>query len=75
MNITIYFVAWGFGFASVTIRNMFALSGAVFLPCTKKTFYHKIMIFMVGLAVGSLAANGLLVLIPEVCIIIKCIYK
>ncbi|VDI00325.1 solute carrier family 39 (zinc transporter), member 12 [Mytilus galloprovincialis] len=56
---------WGFGFLFVTIINICSLSGAVVLPCMKKTFYQKVLIFMVGLAVGSLAANALLVLIPE----------
>jgi hypothetical protein len=32
----------------------------------KKTFYQMVLIFLVALAVGSLAASGLLVLIPEV---------
>jgi hypothetical protein len=58
--------AWGYGFLFVTIINICSLSGAVVLPCMKKTFYQKVLIFLIALAVGSLAASGLLVLIPEV---------
>lgn len=57
--------AWGYGFLFVTVINICSLSGAVVLPCMKKTYYQKVLIFMVALAVGSLAASGLLVLIPE----------
>ncbi|XP_078333972.1 metal cation symporter ZIP8-like isoform X2 [Crassostrea virginica] len=57
--------AWGFGFLFVTIINICSLAGAVVLPFMKKKFYVKILIFMVSLAVGSLAGSGLLVLIPE----------
>lgn len=57
--------AWGFGFLFVTIINVCSLSGAVVLPCMKRDFYQKVLIFMVSLAVGSLCASGLLVLIPE----------
>jgi hypothetical protein len=61
-----YLTAWGYGFLFVTIINICSLSGAVVLPCMNKTFYQKVLIFLVALAVGSLAASGLLVLIPEV---------
>lgn len=57
--------SWGFGFLFVTIINICSLAGAVVLPFMKKKFYVKILIFMVALAVGSLAGSGLLVLIPE----------
>ncbi|XP_062567238.1 metal cation symporter ZIP8-like isoform X2 [Saccostrea cucullata] len=57
--------AWGFGFLFVTIINICSLAGAVVLPFMKRKFYVKILIFMVALAVGSLAGSGMLVLIPE----------
>lgn len=56
---------WGFGFLFVTIINICSLSGAVVLPFMKMAVYRQMLIFMVGLAVGTLAASGLLVLIPE----------
>ncbi|XP_033751567.1 zinc transporter ZIP14-like [Pecten maximus] len=57
--------AWGYGFLFVTIINICSLAGAMVLPFMKKTVYKQLLIFMIGLAVGCLAANGLLVLIPE----------
>lgn len=57
--------AWGFGFLFVTIINVCSLSGAIVLPCMKKDVYQKILLLLVALAVGSLCASGLLVLIPE----------
>ncbi|XP_048728093.1 metal cation symporter ZIP14-like isoform X2 [Ostrea edulis] len=57
--------SWGYGFLFVTIINICSLAGVVVLPFMKKTFYIKLLIFMVALAVGSLAGSGLLVLIPE----------
>ncbi|XP_060074579.1 metal cation symporter ZIP14-like [Ylistrum balloti] len=57
--------AWGYGFLFVTIINICSLTGAMVLPFMKKSVYKQILIFMIGLAVGCLAANGLLVLIPE----------
>ena len=65
------FLAWGFGFLCVTIINVCSLSGAIVLPCMKKTIYRKVLIFLVALAVGSLAASALLVLIPEVGLLFK----
>ncbi|XP_069133788.1 metal cation symporter ZIP14-like [Argopecten irradians] len=57
--------AWGYGFLFVTIINICSLAGAMVLPFMKKSVYKQMLIFMIGLAVGCLAANGLLVLIPE----------
>ena len=48
-----------------SIINVCSLGGAIVLPFMKKKFYKQLLIFMVGLAVGSLAASGLLVLVPE----------
>ncbi|KAK3103100.1 hypothetical protein FSP39_016428 [Pinctada imbricata] len=57
--------SWGYSILFVTIINVCSLAGAMVLPFMKKDLYHKILLFMVALAVGSLAASGLLVLIPE----------
>ncbi|OWF56005.1 zinc transporter ZIP14-like [Mizuhopecten yessoensis] len=57
--------AWGYGFLFVTIINICSLAGAMVLPFMKRAVYRQLLIFMIGLAVGTLAANGLLVLIPE----------
>lgn len=58
--------AWGYGFIFVSIINVCSLGGAIVLPFMKSSFYKHILMFMLGLAVGSLAGSGLLFLIPEV---------
>lgn len=57
---------WGFGFLSVSLINICAVVGMVFLPLMKKAFYTQLLMFMVALAVGTLAGSSLLFLIPEV---------
>ncbi|XP_014784074.1 metal cation symporter ZIP8 [Octopus bimaculoides] len=57
--------AWGFGFLFVTLINLCALCGVVVLPVMNTRVYKKVLLFLVALAVGSLAGSGLLVLIPE----------
>ncbi|KAK3593913.1 hypothetical protein CHS0354_011516 [Potamilus streckersoni] len=57
--------AWGFGILFVTIICLGSLMGIFVLPFMKKKVYKKILIFMVALAVGTLAGSALLFLIPE----------
>ena len=57
---------WGYGFLCVTVINLCALLGMVFLPLMKKQFYSRILMFMVALAVGTLAGSSILFLLPEV---------
>ncbi|GAB1604879.1 metal cation symporter ZIP14-like isoform X1 [Argonauta hians] len=57
--------AWGYGFLFVTLINLCALCGVVVLPVMNTRIYKKVLLFLVALAVGSLAGSGLLVLIPE----------
>ena len=59
-------LVWGYGFLCVTLINLCAVIGMVFLPLMKKSFYTKLLMFMVALAVGTLAGSSLLFLIPEV---------
>ncbi|XP_064601027.1 metal cation symporter ZIP14-like [Liolophura sinensis] len=56
---------WGYGFIFVSIINVCSLGGAIVLPFMKSSYYKQILMFMLGLAVGSLAGSGLLFLIPE----------
>ena len=56
---------WGYGFLSVTLINLCAILGIVFLPLMKRRFYQAMLLFMVALAVGTLSGSSLLVLIPE----------
>ena len=63
------FVAWGFGFLSVTIISLASLLGAFVVPFMNKEFYKKLLLFMVSLAVGVLGGSGLFHLVPHVSIL------
>merc|ERR1719204_1096144 len=55
----------GYGILFVTIISLCSLGGAVVLPFMQKTFYKRMLTWMVGLAVGTLAGSGLLHLMPH----------
>ncbi|CAG5120647.1 unnamed protein product [Candidula unifasciata] len=59
------YASWGYTFLFVTLINLCSLTGAVVLPCMKLKSYKLVLMFMVALAVGTLAGSGLLFLIPE----------
>ena len=67
---TIFFSVWGIGFLCVTLINLCALLGMVFIPLMARSFYKRLLMFMVALGVGTLTGSSLLFLIPEVDIII-----
>ena len=50
----------------MTLINLCSLAGIVVLPLMNKSFYSTLLMFLIALAVGSLSANGILCLIPEV---------
>ena len=52
----------GFAFLVVLISNI----GGCLVPFRKRKFFHRMLMFCVALAVGTLAGTGFLVLIPEV---------
>ncbi|PAA75863.1 hypothetical protein BOX15_Mlig017980g1 [Macrostomum lignano] len=56
---------WGFGLLFVTLINLCALVGISFLPCIGRRLFNLLMAFMTALAVSSLTATALLVLLPE----------
>jgi len=56
---------WGYGFLCVTLINLCSLMGLFFMPLMRRSFYHLLLMFMVALAVGTLAGSSLLFLIPE----------
>ncbi|KAM3924949.1 metal cation symporter ZIP14 isoform 2-T2 [Leptodactylus fuscus] len=56
---------WGFGFAAVTVINLFSLMGVFFAPCVKRPIFRRLLIFFIGLSIGTLLNNALLQLIPE----------
>ena len=57
---------WGYSLLCVTIINICSLMGLVFLPLMKKDYYSRLLMYMVALAVGTLAGSSILFLIPEV---------
>lgn len=56
---------WLYGMSSVTLISMSSLAGVIFIPFAKKSFYKKLLMFLISLAVGSLTSIGLLHLIPN----------
>ena len=57
---------WGYSFLCVTFINLCAIIGIIFIPFMKHKFYQVLLMFMVALAVGTLAGSSLLFLIPDV---------
>lgn len=56
---------WGYGVLSITVISLLSLSVISMIPCLKKSFYHKVMAYLVALAVGTLSGDALLHLIPH----------
>ncbi|XP_070622080.1 metal cation symporter ZIP14 isoform X1 [Erythrolamprus reginae] len=56
---------WGYGFLCVTIISLCSLVGASVVPFMKKTFYKRLLLYFIALAIGTLYSNALFQLIPE----------
>uniref|UniRef100_K7FDS8 Metal cation symporter ZIP14 n=1 Tax=Pelodiscus sinensis TaxID=13735 RepID=K7FDS8_PELSI len=56
---------WGYGFLCVTVISLCSLVGASVVPFMKKTFYKRLLLFFIALAIGTLYSNALFQLIPE----------
>ncbi|XP_062874299.1 metal cation symporter ZIP14 [Trichomycterus rosablanca] len=56
---------WGYGFVSVTVISLCSLLGASVVPFMKKTFYKRLLLYFIALAIGTLYSNALFQLIPE----------
>ncbi|XP_045175160.2 metal cation symporter ZIP14-like [Mercenaria mercenaria] len=56
---------WGYGILCTSVIVLAALGGFLALPFVHGVNYKKALIFMVGLAVGTLAGSSLLFLAPE----------
>lgn len=57
---------WGYGFLCVTVISLCSLIGASVVPFMKKTFYKRLLLYFIALAIGTLYSNALFQLIPEV---------
>ena len=59
-------LVWGYGLLSITVISLLSLSVISMIPCLKKSFYHIVMAYLIALAVGTLAGDAMLHLIPHV---------
>ncbi|XP_052222495.1 metal cation symporter ZIP14-like [Dreissena polymorpha] len=57
--------AWGYGLGFVTLICIISNVGAIFTPFMDHRYFQRVLLFCVALAVGTLCATGMLVLIPE----------
>lgn len=60
------FEVWGYGLLCVTVISLCSLMGASVVPFMKKTFYKRLLLYFIALAIGTLYSNALFQLIPEV---------
>ncbi|XP_076854000.1 metal cation symporter ZIP14 isoform X2 [Brachyhypopomus gauderio] len=56
---------WGYGFLCVTLISLCSLMGASVVPFMRKTFYKRLLLYFIALAIGTLYSNALFQLIPE----------
>ncbi|KAM7018691.1 metal cation symporter ZIP14 isoform 1-T2 [Tautogolabrus adspersus] len=56
---------WGYGLLCVTLISLCSLVGASVVPFMRKTFYKRLLLFFIALAIGTLYSNALFQLIPE----------
>lgn len=57
---------WGYGILCVTLISLCSLVGASVVPFMRKTFYKRLLLYFIALAIGTLYSNALFQLIPEV---------
>lgn len=60
---------WLYSTAAVVIISLCGLLSVAVIPIMQKWFYHTLLQFLVGLAIGSLSGDGLLHLMPHVSIL------
>lgn len=63
---SLYSPVWGYGILCVTLISLCSLAGASVVPFMKKTFYKRLLLYFIALAIGTLYSNALFQLIPEV---------
>ncbi|KAL9964557.1 hypothetical protein ACROYT_G028213 [Oculina patagonica] len=62
---TVSSAIWGYAFLAVTIISITSFVGVATIPFLGKSIYKKILAMLVALAVGSLAGDSLLHLLPH----------
>ncbi|KAK6191891.1 hypothetical protein SNE40_003470 [Patella caerulea] len=65
-------LVWGYGIGFVTLVCVISNIGGLLGPLMEKEFFQKLLTFLVAMAVGTLAATGLLVLLPEAFDLMRC---
>lgn len=65
---------WGASTISVLVISLLALLGGLLFPCLHKEFIQDILTLFIGLAVGTMAGDALLHLIPQVKIPLGFVY-
>ncbi|KAG9488576.1 metal cation symporter ZIP14 isoform X2 [Eleutherodactylus coqui] len=56
---------WGFGFLAVTVISLSSLMGVFFAPCVERPIFRRMLIYFIGLSIGTLLSTALMQLIPE----------
>ncbi|XP_077377659.1 metal cation symporter ZIP14 isoform X2 [Festucalex cinctus] len=56
---------WGFSFLSVSVVNVFALTGVFVVPVMKTRYMKHVFTFFIALAIGTLYSTAVLQLLPE----------
>ncbi|XP_046367677.2 metal cation symporter ZIP14-like [Haliotis rufescens] len=57
--------AWGYGLGVVLTVCLISNLGAFLTPLMNSTFFQKLLMFLVAIAIGTQAGAGIVVLIPE----------
>ncbi|XP_021373040.1 zinc transporter ZIP10-like [Mizuhopecten yessoensis] len=57
---------WGYSTIAVVVISLVGLLGVAVVPIMQKVFYNHLLLFLVALAVGALAGDALLHLLPHV---------
>lgn len=60
------FVEWGVSTISVAVISSLALVGGLLFPCLNHDFVQDVLTLFIGLAIGTMAGDALLHLIPQV---------
>lgn len=70
-KICLTIAVWVYATLSILGTSLCGLLGVAVIPCMDKEYYNSILQFLVALAVGTLAGDALLHLLPHVNIYIN----